>query len=57
MRSEVSGNPCRSQSVKKKRKAMALNVARVGSGVLGAIRGYTAYTNLRDFFDSVYSPR
>jgi len=29
MRSEVSGNPW-SQSVKKKRKAMALNVARVG---------------------------
>ena len=27
------------------------------SGVLGGIRGYTAYTNLRGFFDSVYSPQ
>ena len=25
----------------------------VSSGVLGGIRGYTAYTNLWDFFDSV----
>jgi len=24
------------------------------SGVLGGIHGYTAYTNLRGFFDSVY---
>jgi len=23
----------------------------------GGIRGYTAYTNLRGFFDSVYSPQ
>ena len=23
----------------------------------GGIRGYTAYTSLRDFFDSVYSPQ
>jgi len=29
----------------------------VASGVLGCIRGYTAYTNLRVFFDSVYSPQ
>ena len=29
----------------------------VTSGVLEGIRGYTAYTNLRGFFDSVYSPR
>ena len=27
------------------------------SGVLGGIRGYTPYTNLRVFFDSVYSPQ
>jgi len=27
------------------------------SGVLGGIRGYTPYTNLRIFFDSVYSPQ
>ena len=27
------------------------------SGVLGGIRGYTVYTNLRGFFDSVYSPQ
>jgi len=27
------------------------------SGVLGGIRGCTAYTNLRVFFDSVYSPQ
>ena len=27
------------------------------SGVLGGIRGYTAYTNLRGLFDSVYSPQ
>jgi len=27
------------------------------SGVLGGIRGYTAYTNLRVFFDNVYSPQ
>jgi len=30
---------------------------RAGSGVLGGIRGYTAYTNIWGFFDSVYSPR
>jgi len=29
----------------------------MGSGVLGGIRGYTAYINLRVFFDSVYSPQ
>ena len=29
----------------------------VSSDVLGGIRGYTAYTNLRGFFDSVYSPQ
>ena len=28
----------------------------VDSGVLGGIRGYTPYTNLRVFLDSVYSP-
>jgi len=27
------------------------------SGVLGGIRGYTPCTNLRVFFDSVYSPQ
>jgi len=29
----------------------------ISSGVLGGIRGYTPYTNLRVFFDSVYSPQ
>jgi len=29
----------------------------LASGVLGGICGYTLYTNLRDFFDSVYSPQ
>ena len=29
----------------------------ITSGVLGGIRGYTAYTNLRGFLDSVYSPQ
>jgi len=35
--------------------ALALLV--VSSGVLGGIRGCTAYTNLWVFFDSVYSPQ
>jgi len=29
----------------------------IGSGVLGGIRRYTPYTNLRGFSDSVYSPQ
>ena len=30
----------------------------ISSGVLGGgIRGYTPYTNLQGFFDSVYSPQ
>ena len=35
----------------------SLGFSALTSGVLGGIRGYTAYTNLRGFFDSVYSPQ
>jgi len=41
----------------KKQSGGVLAWLSVCSGVLGGIRGYTAYTNLRVFFDSVYSPQ
>jgi len=54
-RLDTCNRPCKTvyQFLRYKRGALTL----LAVVYWGGIRGYTAYTNLRGFFDSVYSPQ